>query len=288
MTVRATTLNHHDLWSLRGVGIGPEELPRVLGCDGAGVDPDGNEVVLYPLVTDPDWRGPEIWDPSRTMLSERVDGTFAEVALVPTGNLVAKPRGMSWASAATASMTWLTGYRMLFTQAQLQPGQLVLVQGSGGGVNSGVIQLATAAGIRVWVTGRDASRRERALELGAEQAFQPGAWLPEKVDAVIDNVGAATWSHSINVLKPGGCLVTCGATSGESPRKTELRKIFFRELRVLGSSAGTRDELAALLQFVHTKSIEPIVANHYRLAEARRGFEQLAAGKVFGNIIFTP
>lgn len=287
LSLKAATLNHHDLWSLKGVGLSDKQLPRILGCDGAGLDPDGNEVIIYPVVTSPGWRGPEPLDPRRTLFSERIDGTFAEQVLVPTTNLVAKPAGMSWAAAAVCSITWLTAYRMLFTQAEVRPGDLVLVQGAGGGVNTGVIQLATAAGLRVWVTGRDADRRARAKELGAEQVFEPGARLPEKVDAVIDNVGAATWSHSINVLRPGGTLVTCGATSGDAPSRAELTKIFFRELRVHGSTAGTLDELRAVVSLVQSAGIEPAVDAELPLDQAARGFARMAAGEVYGKVVFT-
>lgn len=285
--LRAATLNHHDLWSLKGVGLRSEQLPRVLGCDGAGVDDQGREHIIYPIVTSDGWTGPEPLDPRRTMFSEAIDGTFSERVLVPVRNLLPKPASMSWAAAANCSMTWLTAYRMVFTQSGLQAGDLLLVQGAGGGVNSGVVQLATAAGIRVWVTSRDADRRARALALGAEQVFEPGARLPEKVDAVIDNVGAATWSHSINVLRPGGVLVTCGATSGDAPERAELTKIFFRELRVQGSTSGTLDELRALVDFVGAHGLEPVVDQTLPLAEARSGFERLLAGEVFGKVVLT-
>lgn len=287
VNLKAATLNHHDLWSLRGVGLGPGQLPRILGCDGAGTDADGNEVIIYPVVTSPGWRGPETLDPKRTLFSEQIDGTFAEQVLVPTANLLPKPAGMSWAAAAVCSVTWLTAYRMVFSQADVRPGDLILVQGAGGGVNTGVIQLAAAAGIRVWVTGRDEARLARAKELGAERVFEAGARLPERVDAVIDNVGAATWSHSINVLRPGGTLVTCGATSGDAPSRAELTKIFFRELRVHGSTAGTFDELRSVVRLVETAGIEPLVDEELPLAEAQHGFERLAAGGVYGKIVFT-
>ncbi|WP_341729464.1 zinc-binding dehydrogenase [Brooklawnia sp.] len=285
ITMRASTLNHHDLWSLKGVGLREEQLPRILGCDGAGVDDDGNEVIIHSVLTSPGWKGPDPLDPRRTMLSEGLDGTFATKVLVPTQNLVPKPAEMNWSTAAVCSMTMLTAYRMLFTQAGLRPGDLVLIQGAGGGVNSASIQLASAAGIRVWVTSRDEDRRMRALDLGAEQVFTSGARLPEKVDAVIDNVGSATWSHSINVLRAGGTLVTCGATTGD-PAKAELTKIFFRELRIQGSTAGTIDELRDLVSFVQTAGIQPVVDAELPLAQARRGFARMEAGDLFGKIVF--
>src|SRR4030095_16882243 len=126
---------------------------------------------------------------------------------------------------------WLTAYRMLFGQSGVRPGDTVLIQGAGGGVTTALIALGKQAGLRVWVTSRDDARAARAVSLGAHQAFPSGARLPERVDAVMESVGAATWSHSINVLKPGGTLVICGATSGGNPSKAELTKIFFQPLR---------------------------------------------------------
>lgn len=286
VTMRASTLNRHDLWSLKGVGLRREQLPRILGCDGAGIDEFGNEVIIHNVVTSPGWSGPAPLDPKRSMLSENFDGTFASTVLVPTFNLVPKPAEMSWTTAACCSLTMLTAYRMLFVQAGLRPGDLVLIQGAGGGVNSAAIQLAAAAGIRVWATSRDEHRRMRALGLGAEQAFESGARLPEKVDAVIDNVGKATWSHSINVLRSGGTLVTCGATTGE-PEKTELTKIFFRELRVHGSTSGSIDDLRNLASFVQTAGITPVIDQELPLAQARRAFARMEAGEIFGKIAFT-
>src|SRR6188472_3536567 len=134
VTVKATALNHHDLWSLRGVGLKEESLPMILGCDAAGLDEDGNEVVVHAVVSDPAWRGDETFDPRRSILSERHQGTFAERVAVPRRNLVPKPPELSFAEAACLPTAWLTAYRMLFTRARLQPGATVLVQGAGGGV----------------------------------------------------------------------------------------------------------------------------------------------------------
>lgn len=287
VTLRAATLNHHDLWSLQGVGLPADRLPMILGCDGAGVDDDGNEVILHSVIASPGWSGDETFDPKRSLFSEVHPGTFCERVLVPTANLVPKPADMSWSTAAALPTAWLTAYRMLFTNADVSPGGLVLVQGAGGGVATACIQLGAAAGLRVWVTSRDEEKRQRALDLGAEAVFESGARLPEKVDAVMETVGAATWSHSVNVLRPGGTIVTCGATSGDAPKKAELTKIFFRQLRVVGSTMGNRHELALLSQFVQRHDLEPVVDLEVPLADARRGFERLASGDLFGKIVLT-
>src|SRR5664280_2096790 len=203
--LKAASLNHHDLWSLRGVGLRADRLPMVLGTDGAGLDEDGNEVVIHAVIGDPDrGGGDETLDPQRSLLSEIHAGTFADVVAVPRRNLLPKPPGMSWAEAACLPTAWLTAYRMLFTKAGVPPGGSVLVQGAGGGVATAAIALARAAGFRVYATSRDEDKRRRALELGAHQALAAGARLPERVDAVLETVGEATWSHSLRSLRPGG------------------------------------------------------------------------------------
>ena len=283
--VKAATLNHHDLWSLRGVGLKPEQLPMILGCDAAGVDERGDEVVVHGVVSDPDWRGDETLDPQRSLLSERYPGTLARRVAVPARNLMPKPPELSFEEAACLPTAWLTAYRMLFTKARAQPGSTVLVQGVGGGVSTALVLLGKAVGLRVWVTSRSEEKRARALELGAERAFEPGQRLPERVDAVMETVGASTWSHSVKSLREGGSLVICGATSGDGP-PAELRYIFFRQLSVLGSTMGTREELERLLRLCVGSGIRPLIDDVMPLAEARRGFEALLAGDVFGKIVF--
>ncbi|HPF81584.1 zinc-binding dehydrogenase [Nostocoides australiense] len=279
-------LNHHDLWSLKGVGLPGDRLPMILGCDAAGQAPDGAEVLVYPVISSPGFQGDVTNDPRRSLLSEVYPGTLAERVRVPAGNLVPKPEGLSWEQAACLPTAWLTAYRMLFTNAAVHPGDTVLVQGAGGGVATAAIQLAAAAGLRVWATSRDAAKRDLAKDLGATETFESGARLPDRVDAVMETVGAATWSHSVNSLRPGGTIVISGATSGDAPAKAELTKIFFKQLRVIGSTMGTRDELARLARFVADKGIEPQIDSVLPLAQARTGFERMAAGDVGGKIVF--
>ncbi|GAA2733348.1 zinc-binding dehydrogenase [Pedococcus aerophilus] len=287
VSLKTAGLNHHDVWSLRGVGLPADRLPMILGCDGAGIDPDGNEVIVHAVVPSDGWRGDETLDPRRTLLSELHDGTLAQQVAVPTGNLVPKPEGLSWEHAACLSTAWLTAYRMLFTQAGLTPGATVLVQGAGGGVATALVQLGEAAGYRMWVTTRDEAKGKRAVDIGADRAFASGERLPERVDAVMETVGAATWSHSVNSLNPGGAIVISGATSGDAPAKAELTKIFFKQLRVLGSTMGTRSELERLAAFVTQQGIEPVVDSVMPLEQARDGFATMAGGDVFGKVVFT-
>ena len=282
--VRAASLNHHDLWSLKGVGLPADRLPMVLGCDAAGVTDDGREVVVHGLVGDPDWAGDETLDPKRTILSERHQGTLAEQVVVPVRNLLPKPADLSFAEAACLPTAWLTAYRMLFTNAGVSPGDRVLVQGAGGGVSTAAIALARAAGLVVWVTGRDEAKRARAVQLGAHEVFEPGARLPAKVDAVLETVGKATWSHSMRALRPGGTLVVSGATTGADP-SADLTRLFFLQLRVVGSPMGTRDELAGLLSMLAATGVRPQVDEVVPLAEARRAFERLESGDVVGKLV---
>ncbi|WP_333766779.1 zinc-binding dehydrogenase [Streptomyces sp. IBSBF 2435] len=285
ITVKAASLNHHDLWSLRGVGLGQENLPMILGCDAAGVDEDGNEVVLHSVIGQTGHGvGP---DERRSLLTERYQGTLAERVSVPAWNVLPKPAALSFEEAACLPTAWLTAYRMLFTQAGVRPGDAVLVQGAGGGVATAAIVLAKAAGLRVYATSRDAGKRQRALELGAHAVVEPGGRLPERVDAVIETVGAATWSHSVKSLRPGGTLVISGATSGVDPAATGLNRIFFLELRVIGSTMGTKDELEDLLGFCAATGVRPVIDTVLPMDRAREGFEQLERGEVFGKIVLT-
>ncbi len=287
VTVKAASLNHHDLWSLRGVGLKQEQLPMTLGCDASGYDADGNEVVVHAVVSSPEWQGDETLDPRRSLLSERHPGTFADKVMVPTANVVPKPSSLSFEEAACLPTAWLTAYRMLFTQGGLKAGDTVLVQGAGGGVATALVTLARAGGLRVWATSRDESKRARALELGAHEVFESGARLPERVDAVMETVGKATWSHSVKSLRPGGAIVISGATSGPNPDSAELTRVFFLQLRIIGSTMGTRDELAALVRMLDATGTRPLVDRTLPMEKAPEGFAAMAEGDVFGKIVFT-
>ena len=285
--VKAASLNHHDLWSLRGVGLREESLPMILGCDAAGLDEDGNEVVVHAGISDPHWSGDETLDPKRSLLSERHQGTFADRVVVPRRNVVPKPASLSFEEAACLPTAWLTAYRMLFTQGGLKAGDTVLVQGAGGGVATALITLGRAGGLRVLATSRDEGKRAKALELGAHDVFESGARLPVKVDAVMETVGRATWSHSIRSLRPGGKVVISGTTSGPNLDDAELTRIFFLQLQVVGSTMGTRDELAGLVNLLDASGTRPLVDRTMPMEKARDGFAAMAEGDLFGKIVFT-
>jgi NADPH:quinone reductase-like Zn-dependent oxidoreductase len=287
VTVKAASLNHHDLWSLRGIGLRQEALPMILGCDAAGLDEDGNEVVVHGVIGDPSWAGEEADDPGRSLLSERHQGALAEQVIVPRRNLVPKPASLSFEEAACLPTAWLTAYRMLFVRGACKPGETILVQGAGGGVATALITLGRAAGLRVLATSRDEAKRARALEIGAHEVFESGARLPVKVDAVMETVGKATWSHSIKSLRPGGRVVTSGTTSGPDLDNAELTRIFFTQLSVIGSTMGTRAELEALVKFLDATGARPLLDRTLPLDQAREGFAAMAGGDVFGKIVFT-
>ncbi|MHB1065448.1 MAG: zinc-binding dehydrogenase [Georgenia sp.] len=284
VTVRAAALNHHDLFSLRGVGLPADRLPMVLGTDAAGTLEDGTDVVVHPVVPGAGWVGDETLDPRRTLLSELHPGTLAEHVWVPAGNIVPKAPELTWAEAACLPTAYLTAYRMLFAAAGLRPGQTVLIQGAGGGVATAATVLGRAAGLRVWVTSRTAAKRARALELGAHAVFEAGTRLPEQVDAVVETVGAATWSHSLRSLRPGGTMALAGATSGAMP-PADLNRIFFRSLRIIGTTMGTRTQLQDLQRLLVTTGARPVVDSVVSLDDVPAALGRMAAGDVSGKIV---
>jgi NADPH:quinone reductase-like Zn-dependent oxidoreductase len=260
----------------------------IVGCDAAGIDEDGNEVVVHSVISDPGFAGSdETMDPRRSLLSERYQGTFADRVTVPKGNVIAKPASLSFEEAACLPTAWLTAYRMLFVQGGCKPGDTVLVQGAGGGVATAPIALARAGGLKVLATSRDESKRQRALELGAHEVYETGQRLPVTVDAVMETVGQATWLHSIRSLRVGGTLVTSGATSGNAVADMGLTRIFFLQLRVIGSTMGTRGELASLVSMLDATGVRPVIDRTLPMDQAREGFAAMASGELFGKVVFT-
>lgn len=284
--MKAASLNHHDLWSLRGIGLPTERLPMILGCDAAGLDENGREVVVYSIVSDAPIGIDETIDESRSILSERFPGTFSERFAVPARNLIPKPPNWTWSQAACLPTAWLTAYRMLAVRSGLEPGNTVLVQGAGGGVATACIALGRAMGLRVWATSRSEEKRQRALEIGAHDVFGSGERLPERVDAVMETVGEATWEHSVKSLKSGGTIVVSGATSGPNA-STPLIHVFFKQLSIVGSTMGTIEDLRNLISLCTIADIRPTVEAEFALADAREAFALLESGELFGKIILT-
>lgn len=287
VNVKAVSLNHHDLWALKGQALSADQAPMILGTDAAGITEDGREVIVHGVIGDPaKGRGDETLDPKRSLLSEVYSGAMAAQVRVPARNLIDKPAELSFEQAACLPTAWLTAYRMLVTKSGAQAGDLVLVQGAAGGVASAAIVLAKALGMRVWATSRDEAKRAWAQELGAEQVFETGARLPEKVDAVIDSVGEATWSHSLRALRPGGTIVTCGATSGGGAN-ADLNRVFFLQLKVEGSTMGTAEELRGLVALLIRSGARPVIDRVLPLASAAEAFAAMNGGELRGKIVMT-
>jgi NADPH:quinone reductase-like Zn-dependent oxidoreductase len=282
--VAATSINMHDLWSMRGVGVRADQFPMVLGCDIAGWDERGNEVVVSGSFGNPDaGRGDESFDPGRALVSERFPGSFAAYTIVPMRNVLAKPAFMTMAEAGCITVAWTTAYRMLFTRGYAEPGETVLIQGAGGGVATAAAALARAAGLRVIVTSRSPDKRQRALDLGAHEAVETGARLSAPVDLVIETVGEATWKHSLRSVRPGGRVVVSGATTGDP--SADLARIFYRQISIIGVSGASRVETEQLLRFMEAADIHPVIDSVFPFERIHDAFERAQQPDLYGKVI---
>lgn len=277
--VEAATLNHHDVWALRGPALRADRVPMILGTDAAGVTDDGREVIVHAVIDEPDG-----WV---SLLSERLPGTLAQQLHVPAQNLVDKPAGLSFDEAACLPTAYLTAYNMLFGTGRCLPGEHVLIQGAGGGVASAAILLAVAGGLEVTVTSRAEDRRERALALGAHHAVATGERLPARVDAVIETVGEATWPHSLRSVRNGGRIVVAGGTSGGSP-SAELAQLYFRGVDVRGTLMGSSEQLDLLARMLAVTGVKPLIDQAFDLDEAPEALRRMADGQLFGKLVIHP
>jgi NADPH:quinone reductase-like Zn-dependent oxidoreductase len=312
LRVEAASLNHHDLWTLKGLSSHPITPPQILGCDAAGtiaaygpdppeqVPPAGSAVLAHAVIgcgrCPVCLAGEELFCTRLALLSDApYPGTLAEFVAVPAANLIPRPEAISAAEAACLPTAYLTAYRMLFTRARLQPGHSVLVQGASGGVATAAILLARAAGVAVIATSRDPTKRRQAIDLGATAALAPDrealseiqALSGGGVDAVIETVGEPTWELSVRSLRPGGAVVVAGATGGDRP-PLQLRRIFWRQLAILGSTMGTRAELGRLVQFCLHSGVRPLIDRTFPLSRAAEAFAALAAGERRGKLVILP
>jgi len=285
--VRAGSLNHHDLWALKGQALKEDQVPMILGTDAAGITDDGREVIIHAVVGDAEvGDGDETLDPRRSLLSERYPGALAEHVRVPAWNLIDKPAELTFEEAACLPTAYLTAYRMIASKSETAEGDTILVQGAGGGVSTALIVLGKALGRRVWVTSRDDDKLAWAMEIGADAAFESGAKLPEKVDAVMETVGDATWSHSMRSLRPGGSIVISGATSGPNP-PADLNRLFFLQLRIIGSTMGTIGELRELVDLLVRTGVRPVIDRVLPMDRAAEAFEVMNDGDVRGKLVLT-
>jgi NADPH:quinone reductase-like Zn-dependent oxidoreductase len=285
--VKAGSLNHHDIWALKGQALKAEQVPMILGTDAAGVAEDGREVLVHAVIADaPGNRGDETLDPKRTILSERYPGTLAEWVRVPAENLIEKPSTLSFEQAACLPTAYLTAYRMLASKSETKPGDTVLIQGAGGGVSTALIVLGKALNRTVWVTSRDQAKREWARTIGADEVFSVDEKLPGKVDAVMETVGEATWAHSMRALRPGGTIVISGATSGANP-PADLNRLFFLQLRVVGSTMGTVGEFRELVDLLVTTGARPVIDQCLPMEAAADAFARMNDGDLRGKLVLT-
>ena len=282
------SLNRHDLFTLRGMSGHPEGIvcPIILGNDAAGTLEDGTPVVIYPLMGSDDWRGDETLDPGWHIPSEFVHGTFADYAVVPRRNALPLPGSLSALHASVLGTAWLTAYRALFTKSGLRAGETVLIQGATGGMATALIQLGRAAGFEVWATSRSAEGRAQAESLGAHRSFPAKEPLPRKVPAVIDNIGADSWAHSVSSLARGGTLVTLGVTTGFDVN-LNLLPVFVDQLTITGSIMGTRQDMEDMMRLIAQAGIEPEIGVVLPMQRAEEGFRAMWEGKTRGKTVFT-
>ncbi|HUE70728.1 MAG TPA: zinc-binding dehydrogenase [Pirellulaceae bacterium] len=282
------SLNRHDIFTLRGISGHPEGItyPIILGNDAAGTLDDGTPVVIYPMMGSDDWRGDETLDPKWHIPSEFMHGTFADYVILPKRNAIPLPKNLSPLYASVLGTAWLTAYRALFTKSGLQAGETVLIQGATGGMATALIQLGRAAGFEIWATSRSEEGRAQAKVLGAHLAFPSNEPLPRKVPAVIDNIGADTWAHSMSSLARGGTLVTVGGTTGFD-LTLNLLPVVADQLTIAGSIMGTLKDMQDMMRLISQAGIEPEIGVVLPMEQAEEGFRTMWEGLTHGKTVFT-
>jgi NADPH:quinone reductase-like Zn-dependent oxidoreductase len=286
--VSHASLNRHDLFTLRGISGHPEGItyPMILGNDAAGTLDDGTAVVVYPMMGSDDWRGDETLDPGWHIPSEFIHGTFADYVVVPRRNAIPLPENLSPLYASVLGTAWLTAYRALFTKSGLRAGGTVLIQGATGGMATALIQLGRAAGFEVWATSRTEEGQAQARALGAHRSFPSHEPLPQKVYAVIDNIGPASWAHSMSSLARGSTLVTTGGTTGfEVP--LNLLPMIADQLTITGSIMGTLEDMKNMMNLIAQARIKPEIGAVVRMERADEAFRAMWEGTTHGKTVFT-
>jgi len=308
--VRVVTaaLNRLDLWVLGGIPGIELSFPHVLGADGAGVVDalgpgvegvrEGDEVYIQPGLfcgrCEFCLQGEESMCVRFRLLGEHVSGTLAERVVVPAVNVHRKPRGLDWAPAAAFPLAYQTAWRLALTAGGLRAGQSVLIHGVGGGVASAALQIAKYAGAYVYATSSSAAKLDRAIDLGADVAIDYTRQdVTERireltgkrgVDLVIDNVGRATWRDSIECVRRGGRIATCGATTGNDA-PTPLNRVYWKQISIRGSTMANRREFRQVARLVEGRRIEPLVDAEFPLEQAPVALARLAEGDQFGKIV---
>lgn len=298
--IKAAALNHRDVWIKQGKYAGLK-WPTQPGSDGAGVVAAGSEgagfragdtVIINPSF---DWgERPQAQGKDFTILGLPRDGTLAERIAVPASQLAPKPPHLNWAEAAALPLAGLTAFRALFGRAHLQPGERVLLTGIGGGVALFALQYAVAAGADVWVTSSDATKVARAVELGAKAGFnyreenwgKAAAQAAGAFDVIIDSAGGPGFETLVDLAAPGGRIAFFGATAGD-PDSLPMRKVFWKQLSLLGTTMGNNDNWSAMNAFVCEHNITPVVSDTFPLDQAADAFALMERGGQFGKIVVT-
>ncbi|OKL36079.1 zinc-binding dehydrogenase [Domibacillus mangrovi] len=294
--LKAAGLNHRDLFVLHRHK--ENEPPLIIGSDGAGIIDAvgegvtsvqvGDEVIINPGLG---WKENSDAPPAGfEIVGLPFHGTFAESIVIPAENAVLKPQHLSWEEAGVLSLAALTAYRALFTRGQIKEGMNVLIPGIGSGVATFLLQFAKAAGARVFVTSRSEAKRQKAIELGADKAIASESdWAEaldnQKMDLVIEFVGAATFNQSLNQLRKGGTIVTFGASAGDEVTMN-LRTFFYGQFNMLGTTMGSSEEFDEMLQFIEKHNIHPVVDHVYPLDQCEQAFTRLDKAEQIGKIAF--
>ena len=283
--LRAASLNRLDLWVRAGLPSVPK--PRILGADGAGLDPDGRRVVINPGIE----HGDRI-----SVVGEHMDGTHAELVAVPESNVYEIPDALSFEEAAAFPLVFETVYRMLVTRAGLVEGEWVLVWGAGSGIGSSAVVIARALGAHVVATSSSDAKVELVRGLGADvvvnhttgdvvAAVKEATGGPG-VHVVVEHVGEATWERSLQAVRPHGRITVCGATTGPNP-KAALHRVWWKQLTILGSTMGTKEDFEGAFELVKSGKAKPVVDSVFPLSEARAAHERLETGEHFGKVVLS-
>ena len=283
--LRAASLNRLDRWVRAGLPSVPK--PRILGADGAGLDPDGRRVVINPGIE----HGDRI-----SVVGEHMDGTHAELVAVPESNVYEIPDALSFEEAAAFPLVFETVYRMLVTRAGLVEGEWVLVWGAGSGIGSSSVVIARALGAHVVATSSSDAKVELVRGLGADVVVNHStgdvvAAVKEAtggpgVHVVVEHVGEATWERSLQSVRPHGRITVCGATTGPNP-KAALHRVWWKQLTILGSTMGTKEDFEGAFELVKSGKAKPVVDSVFPLSEARAAHERLETGEHFGKVVLS-
>jgi len=309
--VKATSINHLDIFLRRGIAGVKVPMPKIAGSDAAGVIRDlgpgvlgfqaGQRVTINPGVSCGHCEfcaaGYASQCLSYAMVGENRDGAYAQWLVVPAHIVLPIPDSLSFEEAAAAPLVFLTAWSMMVGKGNIRPGEDVLILGAGAGVGTAAIQIAKMAGCRVFAAASTDKKLERAKQLGADFLINYASDEFDKkirdltgkrgVDVVIDYIGADTWVRSLRSARRGGRVLTCGATTGFAPQ-TDLRQIFFRQIQVFGSTMGSHGEFLDVMKCVFRGQLKPVIDRVLPLSEARKGHELIESRAVFGKIVLTP